>query len=294
MKHEFGGNWTEDKLERLEKYLAAYMTIFSKNPKAKMLNTIYVDAFAGTGYRSKTNESICSDLFNEWHENDSEEFLRGSATIALGIKPSFGKYLFIEQDSERYAELQKLKQQFPEKRNKIETVQSDANKYIKDWCERIDWIRNRSVVFLDPYGMQVEWQTIESIAKTKATDLWLLFPIGMAVNRMLTRNGTPPDKWVQCLNRIFGTDDWKEAFYTTYIQPTFFGEDQIQARKEADYTKIGQYFIDRLKTIFVKVADKPLTLRNSKNVPLYLLCFAASNPKGAKTAVDIADHILRN
>jgi three-Cys-motif partner protein len=39
-----------------------------------------------------------------------------------------------------------------------------------------DWRSHRAVLFLDPYGMQVEWQTIEAIAKTAAIDLWLLFP----------------------------------------------------------------------------------------------------------------------
>ena len=31
---------------------------------------------------------------------------------------------------------------------------------------------------------------------------------------------------------------------------------------------------------------------NSNNVPLYLLCFAAGNPKAAETAVNIAQDIL--
>ena len=38
--------------------------------------------------------------------------------------------------------------------------------------------------------------------------------------------------------------------------------------------------------------ENPLRLRNSKNVPLYLLCFAVGNPKGAPTAVNIAEDIL--
>ncbi len=41
------------------------------------------------------------------------------------------------------------------------------------------------------------------------------------------------------------------------------------------------------------VPEKPLLLRNSKNNPLYLLCFASGNPKGAKTAIKIAQDILK-
>jgi len=32
-EHRFGGQWTEDKLVRLQKYLHAYMMILSKNPR---------------------------------------------------------------------------------------------------------------------------------------------------------------------------------------------------------------------------------------------------------------------
>jgi hypothetical protein len=35
-------------------------------------------------------------------------------------------------------------------------------------------------------------------------------------------------------------------------------------------------------------------LLNSRNVPLYLLCFASANPKGAPIALKIARHLLKN
>ncbi len=43
--HQFGGPWTEEKLEGIRKYLAAYMTIFSKNTQAKYYRTIYSGCF---------------------------------------------------------------------------------------------------------------------------------------------------------------------------------------------------------------------------------------------------------
>jgi three-Cys-motif partner protein len=51
-EHLFGGDWTEVKLARLDKYLKAYRTIFTGNVKARYFKTWYVDAFAGTGSRS--------------------------------------------------------------------------------------------------------------------------------------------------------------------------------------------------------------------------------------------------
>lgn len=56
---------------------------------------------------------------------------------------------------------------------------------------------------------------------------------------------------------------------------------------------IGRYFNDRLKSVFVDVARESGVLRNSRNCPLYLLCFAAANPNGAPIALKIANHILK-
>ena len=46
--HLFGGDWTAEKLERVRKYLVAYATIM----KEKRFRFAYIDAFAGTGYRT--------------------------------------------------------------------------------------------------------------------------------------------------------------------------------------------------------------------------------------------------
>ena len=78
MTQQFGGEWTEEKLERLRKYLKAYTTIFKTNLKALHLRTTYVDAFAGSG--SRTEEQPQSEdiipLFIEAEANEAESFLR--------------------------------------------------------------------------------------------------------------------------------------------------------------------------------------------------------------------------
>jgi hypothetical protein len=63
--------------------------------------------------------------------------------------------------------------------------------------------------------------------------------------------------------------------------------------KTADFDVIGQFFLARLRLIFAAVAKAPLVLNNSKNSPLFLLCFAVGNPKTADLALRIADHILK-
>ncbi|MEP0843250.1 MAG: three-Cys-motif partner protein TcmP [Phycisphaerae bacterium] len=291
--HAFGGDWTTDKLERLRKYLCAYTTIFTKNLKARYFITIYVDAFAGTGYRvnSATRKGAAAVPDGDTDPDpEADLFRKGSARIALDVVPSFNRYIFVERDSIRVSELETLRANFPGKDVQIE--QGDANFFLKEWCGKTNWKKHRAVVFLDPYGMQVEWQTLEALARTQAIDLWILFPLGVAVNRLLTRESPPPAWWAKTLTRIFGTPDWEQAFYPKIREETLFGPEETQ-RKDAPPHAIGRYFLERLKTIFGEVAPNPLPLRNSTNTPIYLLCFASANPKGGRTAVKIARHILK-
>jgi len=291
-KHEFGGDWTTDKLERLRKYLCAYMTIFTRNPKAQYFTTNYVDAFAGTGYRVvSAKRGGKAPASSEAADPDAESFKKGSACIALEVEPSFDRFIFIERDVDRVKELEALRDRFPDKAKGVQVEQGEANAFLKRWCKETDWKKHRAVVFLDPYGMQVDWQTLEALARTQAIDLWLLFPLGVAVNRLLTKAGPPPKEWASALTRIFGTEDWEKVFYPKKQEQTLWGPEETQ-RKEATLEAVGRFMLDRLKTIFEAVAPNPLPLRNSTNTPIYLLCFAASNPRGAKTAVKIARHIL--
>jgi hypothetical protein len=73
--------------------------------------------------------------------------------------------------------------------------------------------------------------------------------------------------------------------------PNAFEHDESEV-KSATYEKIKQYFLKRLSSAFAGVAPNPRVLENSRGVPIYLLCFAAGNPKGAPTAIRIAKHIL--
>ena len=291
MRHNqqnFGGDWTTEKLERVRKYLSAYATIM----RNQNFHFAYIDAFAGTGYRGYRQDADPNELmFPEMAEQEVQEFLNGSARIALQVEPRFQKYILIEKDENRFAELQTLKDEFLS--DDIDLIQSDANEYLKNLCSK-NWIRHqrRAVLFLDPYGMEVEWQTIAMIANTQAIDLWILFPLGIAVNRLLKRDGDVDTTVRHKLDRFFGTTDWYDTFYEIVANPTLFGE-EIVIQKTSNFQSIGQYFVERIQTIFTGVAKNPLPLYNSKNNPLYLLCFAAGNPKGTPTAVKIAQDILK-
>ena len=105
MVQKFGGTWTERKLESVRKYLSAYTKIFASNTKASFYRTVYLDAFAGSGWRDM-DELISVEgpqIFED--ETDVSEYRKGSALIALEVNPPFNKYIYIEKDETYAAEL---------------------------------------------------------------------------------------------------------------------------------------------------------------------------------------------
>lgn len=302
--HTFGGPWTDQKLGILRDYLTAYTTALSKTKFKKG----YIDAVAGTGQRessasakskkskglqreTENRQAELPDTINSPEAADelAQRFLDGSARVALQCIPAFDRYVFIEKNSARCQQLDQLKRDFPEMAERIWIKQGDANTLIQEMCKK-NWRENRAVLFLDPYGAQVRWKTIEAVANTKAIDLWVLFPLG-SVNRMLTQSGEIPQEWRDCLNELLDTEDWYDQFYRVDETQTLF--ERRKRLVKARYERVAKYFLDRLRTCFAGVASNPAVLYNSKNSPLYLLCFAAGNRAGAPIALQIATHILK-
>lgn len=288
--HTFGGDWTTKKLDILARYLQSYTTALKKQPFV----TEYIDAFAGTGYRelpSRTTVSGSEQLpFSDLTDNEPQQLLEGSAKMALGVNPPFNRYIFIERSKDRCTQLERLRTEFAHLGHSMEIRHGDANSEIRQLCDR-DWRNRRAVLFLDPYGMQVEWATLEAAARTEAIDLWILFPLGIGVNRLLTKSGDIPQSWQRRLDLLLGTSDWYDEFYEVETEPTLFGG-EISRVVKASTDVIGKYFNQRLESIFAGVAPNPKILRNSTNNPLYLFCFAAANEKGKKVALRIASYLL--
>ena len=266
--HAFGGPWTERKLRVVRRYLGVYAQALKNQP----FERIYIDAFAGTGDRTdKRREALpLLDL------PDFDEMAKGSARIALEVDPPFHRYFFIERVTKRASELDALKSEFPHRT--IEIINADANAGIDDLCRAVDWRMSRGVVFLDPYGLQVSWATLTAISQTKAIDVWILFPSGMGLNRLLTKDGNIPQEWQDTLDRSLGATDWRDVFYRREEVSDLFEGVREQTYKDADAAKLERFYLDRLRTIFPVVMDGSVRLTNSREQTMYLLCFASANP----------------
>jgi three-Cys-motif partner protein len=285
---EFGGPWTKEKLSRLGKYLTAYMTALKNKPFEKL----YVDAFAGTGYWHPAGNS--KDEVQLPGLQGIRELARGSARIALEVSPPFDRYVFIEKDRHSFRELIRLGDEYPSLKERIRFENVDANDALADLCKSTAWRQTRAVAFLDPYGAQVNWHTIETIASTQRIDLWYLFPVG-ALIRMLTRRQPPPEEWSARLDLLLGNTEWRRLFYTKNPTGDLF-DNPSQMIRSVDTEGVEKYLRERLSAIFRGgVGRHALALSNRKGACMFLLFFACGNPnpRASALALRIANHILR-
>lgn len=282
--HYFGGAWTEIKLDILRNYLDFYTKALSKQG----FELLYIDAFAGTGSRTEIIPS--APILGRKEEKIS---LDGSARIALNIEKQFDRYLFIETNSKRIKELERLRAEFRNTYIRIENA--DANSVIADLASKPIWDCNkfRGVIFIDPYGMQVSWETLKAINITESFDIWYLFPIN-AVCRQAARDYSKMEKYKkEALDKLFGTRDWEKAFYKKVHQQGLFGDTEYSVRK-LTIQQMEKWVSKRLKTIFAHVSD-PVVLPPS-GAQFYSLYFCVSNPSGKAIGLarKAADFILKS
>ena len=142
-------------------------------------------------------------------DEDEANYLAGSPRVALEIEPQFTHYVFVELDPTQIAQLEELKKEFSSSPAKIFVRKEDCNTYLRKLLQRQDrmWDRWRGVVFLDPFGMQVPWDTIAKIGATGAIEVIMNFPVGMAIQRLLKRSGEFSAGERQRLDDYFGTDE---------------------------------------------------------------------------------------
>lgn len=286
----FGGEWTEEKLGILREYLDAYTQALKNQP----FRLLYMDAFAGSGYRAAGADSAMP-LFPELEDEAAQGFLDGSPRIALQIARPFDQYVFIEKSPEQADALRGLREEFSEFAERIKVISGDCNVEIPRICRTVDWRSVRSVLFLDPFGMQLEWNTMEAVAGTGTIDLWVLFPVS-AVNRLLPNDGDIPAGWEKRLDSVFGTNSWRGEFYSEGGDAGLLPDEPDRLQKVCSMEGILDYYLSRLQTIFPRVADNPRWLYNRSGTPLFVLCFAMANSgrRAQDVAMRIADYILRS
>lgn len=257
------GLWSEIKLDVIREYASAYSAILNAQEWAKH---IYIDAFAGAGkHKSKT----------------TGEFIKGSPTNALYVKPKFSEYYFIDINRIKVESLRKI----AGKRQDVFIFEGDCNEVLLNCIfPKIKGNKHiRALCILDPYGLHLDWNVIKEAGHMNAVDIFINFPI-MDINMNVGKRDRTKviESQVIRMNKFWGDDSWKKVMWSG--EGLLFEGIESKARND----ELAEAFRDRLKSIagFGNV-PKPIEMRNTTNSTLYYLFFASPKDVGGKIIRDI-------
>jgi three-Cys-motif partner protein len=259
------GYWTEAKLDVLSRYLDAFTTA----TKNKARERIYLDAFAGEGRGvSRTT---------------GEEF-ESSPRLALGIdNPPFSRLRFFELDRKATRLAGELAADYPGRDFRV--VSGDCNETIPQVLQELrdlglDWAP--TFAFLDPDGMELRWETIESLADHKRhrnnkVELWALFS-APGLLRVLSKDPIKiKQRDIDMVTDIFGNTQWAS------IQQLRF-ENEIEPHEARE--EFVNLFRWQLEQDLGYQWTHPLEIKNLRGSPIYYMVFATDNDAGNRIMAD--------
>jgi len=239
------GAWTAIKLD----YLARYINIFEKAMRGKWQLRNYIDLLAGPGKN---------------RVKDTKKVFFGSPLVALTTTHPFTGYYFIEKDPNNKAALEKRCMSSPLYES-LDIKEGDCNKLIDEVVLELrkTEIISLNMAFLDPQGMELEWNTVAKMASVKRMDLIIYYPLyGLTRNmpKLCESDG------VTSIDNFFGGFEWRRIYLSNRHKPTLHRHliDLYKSNLSAlNYTEV--FSGDE------NLGDEPLIRNQIKNSRLYHL-----------------------
>jgi three-Cys-motif partner protein len=198
------GWWTEQKLDILADYLVGFT-----RASTRAGTTVYLDLFAGRP------DNVSRDR--------DERQIHGSARRALDTRPPLSVLRFFELDATAKRLDNALKAAYPDRVSDFRVVPGDCNTTIAAALTALaglNWAP--TFAFLDQQSTEVQWPTIECLARHKRkgmpkTELWLLCASGLLPRGLRLRTEAMDDSVAEKMTKMFGTDVWLEALRATRV-----------------------------------------------------------------------------
>lgn len=264
MSQDWGGYWTEVKLQVLQKYVAGF------NRAAQSAGaTVYLDLFAG-------------QLHNRRPDTGAEYL--GSSGVAMGADPPFTKLVF--WDLEPYAA--RLRRDLGvaySGDSRWEVFGQDCNLGLDAGLRSVATLQwAPTFAFIDPKGLDVAWTTLERLSKWRRgktkVELWILFP-EPALARVLGLQGVRGKSSADRLSRLFGSDDW-----VAIHQRRRSGE-LSPGQMRAEFVNLLRW---RLEHSLQYKRTHALALGNVSGQPVYTMVFATDHTAGSQIMGDVYQH----
>jgi three-Cys-motif partner protein len=261
---EWGGWWTQVKLDILSKYLEAF------NRASKTAGgTVYLDLFAGKLVNTRP---------------DTGEAYAGSSARAIEALPPFSRLVFWELEPGASKLRRDVEAAYLSDSRYI-VVPGDCNATLDRGLHSVDQYRwAPTFAFIDPKGLDFSWHTLERLSKWRRgktkVEMWILLP-EPALERVLGLKGVLGRRTAQILTRLYGCDDW-----VAIHQLRQAGELSAEETR-AEYVNLLRW---RLQQALGYAKTHPLALGNVNAAPMYTMIFATDHPVGSKIMHDVYDH----
>ncbi len=250
------GPWVAEKLD----YLQRYIEIFETSMRKKWHKRHFIDLFAGPG-KCRT---------------ESSRVLLGSPLLALMTSYPFTDYFFVELDHTSIETLRTRCSASP-LQNQIRFIEQDSNQAVHKIIAEIQssdrglGSASLNLAFLDPEGLELEWDTIAALAQVAKMDLIIHYPV-MGLKRMLEVAAKRDD---HAIDLFFGDKAWRLLYRHT--QNVSVVDQELLLHYKQKLENLG----------YVEVIQDDVTLtepaiKNTKQGLLYRLLFASKNPLGDK------------
>ena len=263
------GPWSEAKLNILERYLPAFTTAV----RGKSDGAIYFDLFAGE--------------YNNQRRDQPGTFA-GSTRIAFETKPPFTHIAFFELENQASTLRRDISRNIPCENCWWEIFPGDCNDTITNALSKLEeynWAP--TFAFLDPYGLDLSWSTIEQLArwrmnKRTKVELLILFP-EPALPRVIAQAVKNGKSDVKLVDKVYGTKDWFAIY---------------QGRKEGSFNAKDMRV--ELINLYRWRLQKTLGYKNThalefqdNNKPLYTIIFATDSDVGDRIMDSVLNETIR-
>jgi three-Cys-motif partner protein len=244
------GSWSEDKLF----YLNRYCDIFTTGMKNIWRNRIFIDLFCGPGRCIVRPQGDFGD---------------GSPLVAL--RHTFTHYFFVDISSHCIQALQKRTSgtaAMPGKVMKI--ITGDANNCIEDLVRQVEALGPQTIgfAFVDPPGIQFDFETLRRLSKCTRMDLLINFPLGMNIKRQLKHQLQKGPEDEVNFDRYFGTNQWRDLC-------------DVGPSMRVIGQRLLQLYEEQLRSLGYAYVGDEHAVKN-RGVSLYMLVFASKDPCGKK------------
>ncbi len=190
------GVWSLEKLAMLSLYFHAFTTACKS-----AAGGFYYDGFAGPGLCRVRNARPLP--YAAW----------GSPLLALRTEPRFERCIFTDISPRNVDALRKRVAVFGERAEVIDgDVNESAARIISNEVPR----GAPALCLLDQQGGELHWRTVEEIAaiqgRRRKPELMILFPLRMALLRMLSVDQDPLPQYIDRWDRTFGHHRWADVY----------------------------------------------------------------------------------